>query len=244
MNPSQNTILITGGATGIGLAMAEQLLKAGSEVIVCGRRMEMLNEAKQKFPALHIEQTDLSKKESREKFAKYILEKMPSINMLINNAGIQNETDITNPDCNDSMQEEVGINFIAPVHLASLFISHLKTKKEAAIINITSGLAFAPLAIVPVYCATKAALHSVTLSLRHQLRNTSIKVFEIAPPIVDTKLDRGGRDRRGVTDRGISAQEFALAAMEAIKNDTLEAAIGMAAGLREKREAAFPFMNK
>jgi uncharacterized oxidoreductase len=244
MNLSNNTILITGGATGIGLAMAEQFLKLGNEVIVCGRRIEMLNEAKEKFPKIHIAQADLSKKESRINFTKYILEKAPSINVLINNAGIQNETDITNPNCNDSMQEEMDTNFIAPVHLGALFTEHLKQKKESAIVNITSGLAFAPLAIVPVYCATKAALHSVTLSLRHQLRNTSVKVFEIAPPIVDTNLDRGARDNRGMENRGISAEEFALAAMDALKNDTFEAAIGMAAGLREKRELAFPFMNK
>ena len=99
-----NTILITGGATGIGLAMAEEFLKLGNEVVVCGRRMEKLNEAKRKFPALHIVQADLSKKESRINFAKSILEKTPGINILINNAGIQNETNITDPDCNDSMQ--------------------------------------------------------------------------------------------------------------------------------------------
>lgn len=243
MNLSNNTILITGGATGIGLAMAEQFLKLGNEVIVCGRRMEMLEVAKQKFPSLFIAQADLSKKESREKFAKYILEKVPSINILINNAGIQNETDITNPDCNDSMQEEVNTNFVAPVHLAALFIPHFKNKKVSAVINITSGLAFSPLAFMPIYCATKAALHSVTLSLRHQLKNTMIKVFEIAPPIVDTNLDRGARDKRGMEDRGISAEAFALAAIEAIQNDNFDCAVGMAAGLREKRELAFPFMN-
>jgi uncharacterized oxidoreductase len=244
MNLSGNTVLITGGATGIGLAMAEQFLKLGNEVIVCGRRIEKLNEAKEKFPKLHIAQTNLAEKELRENFAKYILEKAPSINILINNAGIQNETDITHPECNDSMQEEVNTNFVAPVHLAALFISHLKSKKEAAIINITSGLAFSPLAIVPVYCATKAALHSVTLSLRYQLKNTSVKVFEIAPPIVDTDLDRGARDNRGMENRGISAEEFAVAAMDAIKNDTYEAAIGMAANLRAKREEMFPMMNR
>ena len=244
MNLTGNTILITGGATGIGLAMAEQFLKLGNEVIVCGRRIEMLNEAKQKFSKLHIAQADLSKKESREKFVKYILEKAPAINVLVNNAGIQNETDITNPDCNDSMQEEVDTNFVAPVHLSALFVEQFKQKQNAAIVNITSGLAFSPLAIVPVYCATKAALHSVTLSLRYQLKNTSVKVFEIAPPIVDTKLDRGARDKRGMENRGISAEEFALAAMAALKDDAYEAAIGMAAGLREKREAMFPMMNR
>ena len=244
MNLSKNTILITGGATGIGLAMAEEFLKLGNEVIVCGRRIEKLNEAKEKFPALHIAQADLSKKETREKFVKYILEKAPSLNVLVNNAGIQNETDITDPNCNDSMQEEVDTNFVAPVHLGALFTEHFKQKSEAAIINITSGLAFSPLAIVPVYCATKAALHSVTLSLRHQLKNTSIKVFEIAPPIVDTNLDRGARDKRGMENRGITPKEFADGAMEALKNDTYEAAIGMAAGLRAKREEMFPMMNR
>jgi uncharacterized oxidoreductase len=244
MKISGNTVLITGGATGIGLALAEQYLKLGNEVIICGRREKKLNEAKEKFPKLHIAQTNLAEKELRTNFAHYIIKEFPAINVLINNAGIQNETDITNPECNDSMQEEVDVNFVAPVHLAALFLEHLKQKETAAIINITSGLAFSPLAIVPVYCATKAALHSVTLSLRYRLRDTSVKVFEIAPPIVDTELDRGARDKRGMEDRGITAEEFAKAAIEAIKNDTFEAAIGMAANLRAKREEMFPLMNR
>src|SRR5205823_2332721 len=105
----------------------------------------------------------------------------PELNVLVNNAGIQLMTDLTQPVDLGRVQSEITINFIAPLHLSSLFAAHLSSKQSAAIVNITSGLAFTPLAFMPVYCATKAALHSATLSLRHQLKNTPVKVFEIAP---------------------------------------------------------------
>jgi uncharacterized oxidoreductase len=118
---------------------------------------------------------------------------------------------------------------------------------QTAIFNILSGLAFAPLSIMPVYCATKAALHSYSLTLRHQLRKTSIKVFEIIPPTVDTELDRGARDRRGQTDRGIKPDVVASAAIEAIKNDKYEAAVGQAQFLmdssRKEPDNLFNRMN-
>ncbi len=244
MNTSNNTILITGGATGIGLALAEQFVQLGNNVIICGRRENKLSDAKQKLPAVRTKVCNISNDDERIHFAESVIKEFPDLNILINNAGIQQEIDLSDPQNLMAVRAETETNFIAPVHLSALLIPHLRTKEHAAIINVSSGLGFAPLAIMPVYCATKVALHSYSLSLRHQLKNTSVKVFEIIPPIVDTELDRGARAKRGQTDRGKSADECAVHAIEAMKNDVFEAAIGAAANLRAKREDMFPFMNR
>jgi uncharacterized oxidoreductase len=243
MKTSDNTILITGGATGIGLALAEQFIKLGNEVIICGRRENKLREAVQQLPGMHFMVCDLSESGNRKKLADWAAKNFPGLNILINNAGIQSYLDLKASLNIDIVKQECEINFIAPVHLSNLFFEQLKKQDNPAIINITSGLAFAPLSLMPVYCATKAAMHSFSLTLRHQLSKTNIKVFEIAPPTVDTELDKGERDKRGRTDRGIKPEEFAVQAIEAIKNDTYEAAIGSANNLRLKREELFNMMN-
>ncbi|MCW3108741.1 MAG: putative short-chain dehydrogenase/reductase, partial [Segetibacter sp.] len=135
-------------------------------------------------------------------------------------------------------------NLTAPIHLSSLFAQHLSTKQEAAIINISSGLAFVPIAFMPVYCATKAAVHSITLSLRHQLKNTSVKVFEIAPPAVDTELGSDRREDKTQSHGGLPVADFLAEAMEAIKTDKLMAPIAMAKNSYENREAMFEIMNR
>jgi uncharacterized oxidoreductase len=243
MKTSENTILITGGGTGIGLALANEFLKSGNKIIICGRRENKLNEAKQKYPGLHIKTCDLSKKNERINFVNWLIQNFPDLNILINNAGVQNHFILTDAAMIDGAAEEVEINFIAPLHLSSLLIPHLSKMADPAIINITSGLAFTPLSFMPVYCATKAALHSLSLSLRHQLKDTPIKVFEMIPPTVDTELDRGARVKRGQVHYGISAEEFAAEAFESVKNDVFESAIGHAANLRLKREEMFDTLN-
>ena len=117
-------------------------------------------------------------------------------------------------------------------------------KQNSYIINITSGLAFSPLALVPVYCATKAALHSFTLSLRHQLKPTGIQVIEVAPPIVDTNLGGSGRNDNNITHRGITVNEFALETIIALQTNEVEIAVGQASNIRLKREEMFPLMNR
>jgi uncharacterized oxidoreductase len=128
--------------------------------------------------------------------------------------------------------QPVDINLTAPIHLSAYFIPDLLKQKDSAIINISSGLAFVPLAVMPVYCATKAAIHSFSVSIRHQLRDTSIKVFEVIPPIVDTELDKGTRDERGQEDKGIPPAEVAKATLKALEKDEYEIVIGMAQNLR------------
>ena len=176
MKLSGNTILITGGTSGIGLGFAEEFMKNKSKVIICGRRQERLKEIKKRYNNIETILCDVTVVEEREKLADYITKNFPEANVLINNAGIQLLGDLTDIKL-DKVNKEIETNLIAPIHLASLFTDHLKTKKDPAIINVSSGLAFVPLSFVPVYCATKAALHSITMSLRYQLRETSIKVF-------------------------------------------------------------------
>ena len=242
MNISGNTILITGGATGIGLALAEQLEK-NNKIIICGRRENKLRDAKQKFPKIHIKVCDLQNPAQRIDLAAWLKQNHSDLNVLINNAGVQKEINLLETNDFKDLSEEAEINLVAPVHLSNLLIPHLAGKTYSFIINITSGLAFTPLAFMPLYCATKAAMHSFSLSLRHQLSKTNIKVFEIIPPTVDTELDQGRREKRQQTYRGISSAEFATQAIEALKNDIYEAAIGTAENLRLKREEAFGSLN-
>jgi uncharacterized oxidoreductase len=230
-----NTILITGGATGIGLSLTKIFVETGNEVVICGRRREKLNEAKEQLPGIHVRACDISGAAERKSLVDWTLARFGRLNVLVNNAGIQQQIDFRKGTADFSADEnEIDINLAAPVHLSALLLPHLMQQPEAAILNITSGLGFAPVAIMPVYCATKAAMHSFTLSLRHQLKDTSVKVYEIIPPTVDTELDRGARANRGQTDRGIKTEEVVAATMEALAHDVYEAAIGRAQFLREE----------
>jgi uncharacterized oxidoreductase len=233
MKTTGNIILITGGATGIGFSLAEVFVNAGNEVIICGRRENKLKEAKNKLPQIHTKVCDLSQEKERESLYKWVNSHFKNLNILINNAGIQRMVNLrkgTRDLLND--EDEIEINLTAPINLSAYFIPLLLKQREAAIINISSGLGFVPIAAMPVYCATKSAIHSFSLSLRHQLRDTSIKVFEIIPPIVDTELDKGARGERGQEDRGIPPFKVAQATLKALKNDEYEIAIGMAENLR------------
>jgi len=254
MEVNGNTILITGGATGIGFAMADIFLRQGNEVIICARTEENLRKAKERLPKLHTMKCDVSKEGEREKLYEWVISNFPEINVLINNADIQRMIDLRKgPEdllryAQEDGEDEIGINFKAYVYLAAHFIPDLMKRKEAAIVNVSSALGFVPMASMPVYCATKAAIHSFTVSLRHHLKDTSIRVFEVIPPTVDTNLDKGARKRRGQTDMGIPPEEVAKATLAGLEKDENEIAMGMAQGLkqgsRENFEQIFSRMNR
>jgi uncharacterized oxidoreductase len=243
MKLNKRTVLITGGGTGIGLAIAIALSKQGNKVIICGRREDKLKAAKILDPSIEYYVSDLRKSEEINKLYEWIVNQFPDVSILINNAGIQRGRNFNITESLDDLSSEVDINFSSPVILSSLFINHLKSLKEAAIINVTSSLAFAPIAFLPVYCATKAAMHSFTISLRHQLKNTCIRVFELIPPIVDTDLDKGERMKRGQTDRGIPSSVVAEALISGVEADEFEILVGGAKYLREAGEKAFANIN-
>jgi len=200
MKLSGNTILITGGSAGIGLAFAERFIKAGNKVIVCGRREEALQQAKEKFPNLVTYVSDLSIEADRIKLFDWITANYPDVNVLVNNAGIQQRFNVLKTDAKTDwsyFNKEITINMEASIQFSMLFAPYFATKKEATIINVTSGLAFTPMAIAPIYSATKAAMHSFTVSLRHQLTDTSVEVIEVAPPAVNTDLGGAGLHTSG-----------------------------------------------
>ena len=249
MKISGNTVLITGGATGIGLALAEAFSKKGNEVIICGRRKNKLLEAQKKLPKLHIKVCDISKDRNRKALFDWATSNFTNLNILVNNAGIQRQIDLTKGIADlESGEDEIRVNLEAPILLSALFIPHLIKQKRSAIINISSGLAFVPIAAMPVYCATKAAIHSFSLSLRHQLAGTKVKVYEVVPPIVDTELDKGARGQRGQDNRGIKPEEVAAATIKGVENDDFEIVIGMAQnlrmGARTNPEQAFKQINR
>jgi uncharacterized oxidoreductase len=243
MNTTGNTILITGGTSGIGLAFAEEFLKEGNKVIVTGRREDRLKELEGRLPGIITKVSDVADAHQRTELASWVSENYPETNILINNAGVQFITDFREAIDLEKVQSEITTNFTAPVHLGALFVPHLSGKPNAAIINITSGLAFVPIAFMAVYCATKAAMHSLTMSLRYQLKDTGINVFEIAPPSVDTELGHDRREDKSQSHGGIPVSEFIEGAMAALKNNDYEATIGQSAGLRAKGAAIFDQMN-
>lgn len=242
MELASNTVLITGGASGIGLALAERFLRSGSDVIVCGRREQMLREAQAKRPALRIRVCDISSETGRVALFDWAVASFPRLNVLVNNAGIQHRMRLAGPTDWARMRQEIATNLDAPIHLSTLFIPHLLAAQRPAIVNVTSGLAFVPMASVPVYCATKAAVHSFTLSLRHQLSETPIQVVEIAPPAVNTDL--GGP---GLHTFGARVDEFADAAFAGLQRGDLEITYGSSAqasrASRDELDAIFSRLN-
>ncbi|WP_150285228.1 SDR family oxidoreductase [Rummeliibacillus sp. TYF-LIM-RU47] len=200
MKLSGNTILITGGSSGIGLAFAERFLKAGNKVIVTGRRENVLQQAKEKYPELIIHQSDVSMESERISLFEWVTENYPEVNVLVNNAGMQQRFNILKADAKNDwayFNQEITTNIEAPFHMTMLFVPYFAKKEEATFINITSGLAFTPMVIAPIYSATKAAFHSFTMSLRHQLAETGIEVIEVAPPAVNTDLGGAGLHTNG-----------------------------------------------
>ncbi|HUI31568.1 MAG TPA: SDR family NAD(P)-dependent oxidoreductase [Candidatus Acidoferrales bacterium] len=248
MNISGNTILITGGATGIGYAFAESFLAEKNEVIICGRRKERLLEVQKKHPEVHIRVCDVADEADRKSLVEWATSSFPKLNILINNAGIQRDVDFTKGvDEFLAGESEIKINLEAPIILSGMVIPYLTGKKDAAIINVSSGLGFIPAARMPVYSATKAALHAFSMALRHQLLKTGIKVIEVVPPGVDTELNPEGRAKRGNYKAGLTPEEFVAAVMKSLKADVLEIGHGMTEGAikasRAELDESFKRMN-
>lgn len=218
MNLSNNKILITGGATGIGLGLTQRFIEENNTVIICGRREAVLNEVKAQFPTLITKVCDLSDEKERVALYEWIAENHPDLNVLINNAGIQNWVSVTDANFYESMKAELATNIEAPLHLTSLFIN---LKSLTTVMNVTSGLAFSPFAKIPVYSATKAFFRSFTLSLRHLLKSKNIEVIEIIPPALNTDL--GGV---GLHNAHPSVSDFILSIFEQIKEGREELTFG------------------
>ncbi|MDE1915688.1 MAG: SDR family oxidoreductase [Sphingomonadales bacterium] len=201
MKPSGNTILITGGGSGIGEALAQRFHDAGNTVIVAGRRLDALEKACAGRANMHAITLDVESAAGIADFTRRLLAEHPTVNVLINNAGIMRFEDVsTKRDLADA-EATITTNLLGPIRLIDALIDHLKAQSDAAIVNVTSGLAFVPLATTPTYNATKAAIHSYTVALRHVLGNR-VEVIEMAPPAVQTGLTPGQETRPGYQPLG------------------------------------------
>ncbi len=189
MKSSGNTVLITGGGSGIGLAIAKKFLENENTIIITGRNLSKLEKAQADNPGLHIAQGDVTDVSSIKALVERTQDEFGGIDILINNAGIFHMFDVADEDFPFEKQElEIDIDFAGPMRMVHYFMPQLKQKQESAIVNVSSGLAFVPFAMAPVYSATKAGIHSWTKGLRRQLQSTNIHVFELMPPVVDTDM--------------------------------------------------------
>jgi short-subunit dehydrogenase involved in D-alanine esterification of teichoic acids len=217
MKLSDNTVLVTGGGSGIGLALARAFALHGSAVIVCGRDSNKLMAVQKENPAIVAFPCDIADDKEQQRLVEHITQQYPNLNVLINNAGIQHNYDFSDSDDHTRrIDEEVAINLVAHLKLIDRFLPLLTKRPSAAIVNVTSALALVPKQSAPVYCATKAAMHNFTKALRYQLEDTSVKVFEIIPALVDTEMTKG-RGKGKITPEALTAE-----ALRGIASDRYE----------------------
>jgi uncharacterized oxidoreductase len=212
MKLTQNTILITGGGSGIGRGLAEAFHALGNRVIIAGRRKQLLEETTAANPGMQFRVLDQDDAGEIRSLAAQVIKDFPGLNVLVNNAGIQRLEDMTSGAVGDA-ESTITTNLLGPIRLTGALLPALMAKPQPAILNVTSGLAFVPFAMIPTYCATKAALRSYTQSLRYQLRNTGVQVIEIIPPWVQTEL----QGERGMNPKAMPLDEYIAETMSILE---------------------------
>ncbi len=199
MNLTGNTILITGGGSGIGRGLAEEFHKLGNQVVIAGRRKQALDETPAANPGMKWLQLDMEDASAIRDFAERVAKDFPALNVLINNAGIMRPEKLIAVRPELAVAEAtVATNLLGPIRLTAALLPLLRKQEHSTIVTVSSGLAFLPLALTPAYCATKAAIHSWTQSLRYQLKTTTTEVIELIPPYVATDLMTGAHDPRAM----------------------------------------------
>ncbi len=242
MKITGRTILITGGSAGIGLAFALKFLELGNQVIVIGRRQSVLDELKAKYPKLHTIQSDVADPGQIASLAGRVKDGYPKLDVLMNNAGIMLHKNLKVPAADlDGLMTEMNINVGGVIRLTSAFIDIL-TANKGTVINVSSGLAFVPLPSAPIYCATKAAIHSYTQSLRFQLEETGVEVIELMPPAVKTELSAEIAEGDGITL--MTTDELVKQSFASFKTGKLEIRPGQSNQLAFMRRFAPDFINR
>ena len=228
MNLRDNTILITGGSGGIGGELARRLCELGNVVIITGRDQAALDAAVERIPTLRTIQSDAADPDAIVRLHDQVIRDFPHLNIVINNAGIMRKINVRrfDGDLSDATSE-IDIDLSGPIRMVMQFLPHLLKQPNGAIVNVSSGLAFVPFAISPVYSAAKAGIRAFTRALRVQLKGTSIKVFELAPPGVDTPLnDKFKEDLGGAKLMDLAT--LGAAAIDGMRNDRYEIRPGLA----------------
>lgn len=241
MNLTGHTILITGGSAGIGLAFATKFLELGNEVIVTGRRQSKLDECKAAHPKLHCIQSDVAKPDDIAALAARVKAEFPKLDVLMNNAGIFVHRNLAKPAADlVALTEEVDINILGTMRATSALVDLLVANK-GTIINVSSGLAHVPLSSAPIYCATKAAIHSYTVSLRFQLQEAGVRVIELLPPAVKTELTADIPE--GGDFKMITTDELVAATVKSLQGGELEIRVGQSKQLYFMMRVAPGFIN-
>jgi uncharacterized oxidoreductase len=234
--------LITGGTSGIGLELAKQLLTRGNAILVTGRSQQKLDAAARALPGLHTFNCDVSDPKAIVALHETLLTQFPTLDTLINNAGIMRNLDLNQArDLND-VTREIDINLSGPVRMVQQFLPHLKTRENALIVNVSSGLAFIPLPLSPVYSATKAAIHAFTQSLRVQIAGSNVTVIELAPPAVETPLFRGEFKEEMKGQKAMHVEDLVRRAISGIEAGKLEIRPGLSNLLKAMSRIAPEFM--
>ena len=227
MKLTENTILITGGGSGIGRAFAKHFHSLGNQVIICGRREDRLREVAEECPGMAYIRCDISNPQDREALFDFCQTRYPQLNVLINNGAVQTDYDLKLGTAGLGYAEkEIDINLTAPIFLTGMFLPVLVSRPEPVIVNVTSILGLMPLTRIPIYCAAKAGFHVYTLVLRKQLSDTPIKVFDVPPPRVETELNPEGRKRAQAAGTDVAGalmpEEYAAYVIERLGRDELD----------------------
>lgn len=252
MRMRDNTVLITGGTSGIGRGLAEAFYQLGNQVIVTGRREDRLKEMSGRHPGMRYFVLDVTDAIAIQQTARQVISEFPTVNCVFNNAGVQTRMSFAPGNILDheAIQSEIDTNLLGPIRVAAAFLPHLAAQSGATLINVSSGLAFVPVERFPVYCAAKAAIHAWTLSLRAQLKNSGVEVVELVPPYVATELGGSGRmaPPSGSAINIMPLEAFVAEAMQGLESGADEVVVGdakrlVAATSLENAKKVFSLIN-